>query len=419
MDKTVYSIPLQDEYLNNIKERILKKNPKTKLVLGGASKNFVDITNSIFDTYILGFADVSFINYIKYIDGKNPFFQSRKTLNGKIIVDNDVNATGFSVDNAYIDWKKEDIMFENERVPIEISRGCIFKCKFCGFALNGKNKNDYIKSKHVLHQEFTKNYDNYGITNYWFTDDTYNDNIVKMKDIHSITQSLPFDIRFRAYLRLDLLHKHRDTIDIVTESGLDFAMFGIETLNYENAKLIGKGIRPEKVFSTLEYLWKNKGWKDNVYVMAMIMLGLPHDRPDNIGWIEDMRTDKFYVDQISFNPLYISTGSADSAKSQFDREYKKYGYHFEEGASVWDWKNENFTFSEVSNIVNKFNATNPKNVTGAIQENYTALTKKEIYAIASSIYPFDQPSEKWKTQKYLYIERVKIMDIYFKRLLNL
>lgn len=416
----IYAVPLNDEFMQEIKDRILKKNPKTKLVLGGASKNFIDITNTMFDSYIVGFADKTFPGYVKYLDGKNPFFQYR-TENNKVIIDQDPGATGFNVDAAYIQWEDEDIMIEGERVPIEISRGCIFKCSFCGYALNGKKKLDYLKSTDILKNEMIRNYEKFGIKDYWFTDDTYNDTPEKVFAIRDMVKELPFDIKFRAYLRLDLLAAHPETVDAINETGLEMTMLGIESLNYENAKLVGKGIRPEKVLKTLEWLWKEKDWDKNVYIMTCIILGLPYDTPDNMTWIDTIDSTDYYCDNICVNPLYISRGTSALFSSTFDKEYDQHGYYFEEGA-IWEWKNSNtgMTFDIAQRKVNEVWASlRNKNRAGLLHEYHKNLSKEELYNLAESIYDTNDRTQKWKTLGWMYNERVKLMNKYFTRLLAL
>lgn len=418
--KIPYLVPLSREYMQELKNRVLKINPKVKFVLGGATKNFNDITDTVFDTYILGFADNSFINYIKYLDGKNPFFQFR-TDGNKLILDKDPAATGFCVDHAVIDWRPEDIMIEGERVPIEISRGCIFKCTFCGYALNGKKKYDYVKSTDVLKLEMQKNYDNYGIKDYWFTDDTYNDTVDKVSSIRDMVKELPFDIKFRAYLRLDLLAAHPETVDMVNETGLEMTMLGIESLNYSNAKLVGKGIKAEKVTKTLNWLWNEKGWNKNVYVMTCIILGLPHDSIDNMGWMDHIDSTDFCSDNVCLNPLYISRNSSSLFQSTFDKEYSNYGYYFE-GDDIWNWKNKNtgLDFLTIEQKVSKIKADfKNKNLTGLMHERHLNISKDQMYELTGKIYNLTDPSQKWKTLVFLYKERVQLIDNYFTRLMNL
>ena len=111
-------------------------------------------------------------------------------------------------------------ILKGETLPIEVSRGCIFKCKFCAFPLNGKSKLDYLRDPILIKEELQYNYEKYGTTHYFLSDDTFNDSTTKVEQIHKVVTSLPFKIKFTTYLRLDLLHAHQEQISMLEEMGL-------------------------------------------------------------------------------------------------------------------------------------------------------------------------------------------------------
>lgn len=101
-------LPISSDDLKKIRERVLARNPRTKLVLGGTK---ADHHNQVeIDAFIEGYADVSVIKYLKYLEGKNPFFLSKRTSDGRIIIDDDVDATTFDFPNSIIKYEPSDLI---------------------------------------------------------------------------------------------------------------------------------------------------------------------------------------------------------------------------------------------------------------------------------------------------------------------
>ena len=81
-------------------------------------------------------------------------------------------------------WHDDDVhLLPGEGVPVEFARGCIFKCKFCSYPMNGKQNLDFVKDPELLYQELSDNYKNFGIKHYMIVDDTFNDHKEKLESI--------------------------------------------------------------------------------------------------------------------------------------------------------------------------------------------------------------------------------------------
>jgi radical SAM superfamily enzyme YgiQ (UPF0313 family) len=130
-----------------------------------------------------------------------------------------------------------------EGLPIEISRGCSFNCKFCYY----DKRASYRKDINLLKTEFLRNYDRFGTTTYFFRDDCFNDNYEKTLEVCNMICSLPFKIRWVSYARVDLGIKYPDSLSAMMDSGASGLCWGIESLNYKALKLAGKGMHPDKV----------------------------------------------------------------------------------------------------------------------------------------------------------------------------
>lgn len=315
------------------------KKYNSKIIIGGTlSNNFADLKK--LDACFDGFAESKFRKYLQSVINKNspPNPDVYSELGTPIYkFSND----DFDFCNTQIKHVSEDHLNYGEIPVLEVSRGCIFKCDFCFFPLNGKNKFDYIKYQHILEEELIKNYETFGITAYNFSDDTFNDSPYKMEFLHKIFTNLPFNIKFATYLRLDLINAHREQIQQLKEMGLIGAFFGIESLNHKAAKSVGKGMHPDKVKSLL-YELKAHHWKDDVNISINLISGLPYETEesmkDTIDWVLDTKNnlvDKTRCSTLTiFNPLW----NKQFTKSLFDLNPSTYGYYWPDKNSN-EWKN--------------------------------------------------------------------------------
>lgn len=298
-----------------------RKNPNIKFIIGGAY--FINLSKYGF-YHFRGYADYELVEFTKWCKSS-----SYKMVNvnriGRIIeckeYDNFVKSR--------ITWHKSDFIMPNETLPIEVSRGCIFKCKFCAFPLNGKNKGEWIKHCDILKDELISNYENYGVTKYIFSDDTYNDSSDKVIELYEeVFSKLPFNLTFTAYIRLDLLHRFKDTADVLGKSGLRSAMLGIETNNPDSAKAIGKGLSWEKQIDFIKNL--KQGSLKNTLFQSAFILGLPKDTKESINELGNfLVSDQNPLDEWICRPLAINPINNSLHKkyfSEFDLNFEKYGY---------------------------------------------------------------------------------------------
>jgi len=253
----------------------------------------------------------------------------------------------------------QDLWQGIKSLPIEISRGCIFKCKFCNYPLNGKSKGEWIKDYEILYDEFMYNYENYGIKNYMFVDDTYNDNITKITDLYNkVFSKLPFSMKFSAYIRLDLVQKYPESIEILKESGLVSASCGVETIDLPSAKLIGKSTNPNLI--DFAHKLKNESWK-NIILSSYWIIGFPNETKKSINnffeWLlsrnnpfESNAIQRLYIYPPKFKPyqLYFS---------QFDVNFNFSSYDFtlnDNGKITWFNNETNVSSAFCDEIENEF-----------------------------------------------------------------
>jgi radical SAM superfamily enzyme len=356
-DKRFARVKDLDKEIRRFVDYVKLKSPKAKLIAGGSRRFMVEQFGfKVFKFY----NDKEIIEFTDYCSGKN------KNIDLKYL-SNVIEGSEFAeFSTSKIEFADNDVITPAETLPMEISRGCIFRCKFCSFPMNGKTKGEWVKHTNILLDELTRNYEVHGVTSYVMSDDTYNDSPDKVKLLYDeVYSKLPFKLSFTGYIRLDLMMRYPDTIDYLKESGLASALFGIETINHESAKAIGKGVDPLLQFEFVKEL-KNNQFK-NISTHSGIIIGLPKDRPDEMERVEEfIFSDKNCLDSVVIEPLFITPKDIVHVSkpyySEFDLEYEKYGYEcyeqIEDSAfTEIRWKNSSLgmTFDDAFAFSRKMN----------------------------------------------------------------
>lgn len=327
------------QVMDELKRRVHSINPKVKFVAGGANTQLRD---TFWDVLCMGYGEQHIVDYTRWLMGKNPFFQYR-VHDGRMVLDYDTKASKFDFVRSTIDWMPEDCVQPEEALPIEISRGCIFRCKFCFFPLNGKAKLDFIKERDVLVAELVRNYEMFGTTRYVFSDDTYNDTTFKLEFMNEVRAQLPFDLEFATYARLDLLASHPEQIELLKQNGARTVMFGIETLNHESGKTIGKGMRPDRLIETLYCL--RESWGHDIQVNSGFIAGLPHDTYATMDkWLDQVTRPSFPVHSFNLAPLGLHSKGDRLYVSEIEEDPRKFGYVLDDATGGWDNDQTGTTF---------------------------------------------------------------------------
>ena len=287
---------------------IIRQSADARSTLGiplEEAQDLVDFISSLGITVLIGGSKLKYdLVNVKWIKGpaEDQFFQD------------------FDFTKSTIKYIDNDFIFEGEHLPIEIARGCIFKCKFCSYPLNGKKLWEFCKSPTTIKNELQYNFDKFGTTGYLFSDDTYNDSPEKVEQLLKVYKQLPFKLEFSSFARLDLILSRPETLPMLVESGLKSVFFGIETLNHDNGKLIGKGMDPDKIKQGLIDIKKQY---PELSISAGFIAGLPYDTPESLNEAIDW-LDQSPIDSYSFQVLSLGKGS------ELGQNKEKYGYQIDE-----------------------------------------------------------------------------------------
>ena len=343
----------EQEFTDHVKQI----NPNCKIVVGG-SKTQIDWRNKCVDYAVVGYADTSVVNLAKHLKYGTPIANKNyKNIYGVHIIDDPV-AEGFDFNNSTMTWCNDDVVIPQEVLPMEISRGCIFSCKFCNYRLNGKQTVDYLKDLGTIRKELLDNYNNYGITRYRLLDDTFNDTEEKIDIMLDIVNQLPFKPAFSGYARLDLLASKPHTIPKLIDMGFRGMFFGIETLNKKTGSIIGKGADPDKLIQTIIDMKQQYG--DHISLHGSFICGLPGESKQSIeSTMKKLLNKEIPLDTVTFYPLWIGKKSVLTWNSAFNLDLTKFGYteidnDFSKTIQVVNWQSDIMSYQEAIKMTSIF-----------------------------------------------------------------
>lgn len=340
-------------YMKELIDRVHLMHPHVKLILGGQgiqTYTFYEQFEEELDCWIRGLGEDSILTVIRNIENgiENP----------PII--NDPASPIFDFHNQKNIFDKEDNIFQHEVLPLAISRGCRFKCKFCTFPLLGRKPSDeYIRSEESIYSELMHNYENFSTASYMLTDDTFNETTDKVERLLRVVERTGVDMNFWAYLRVELLHKFPEQIELLGQMGLKACFFGIESLYDPSAKSIGKGLGRGKILDTLQRA--KDVWGVDSSLHGSFIIGLPHETRETADeWttllIEgETALDSIGIKALHLTPDYIIKSGHDSKVfySEFDLNKEKYGYKETSARGTGrapgrGWVNEHWTREEAN-----------------------------------------------------------------------
>lgn len=302
-------------------------------------------------------------------------------------------------------YKLEDHYADFETGVLEINRGCIFKCKFCAFPFVGMKGDNSQKSIDKIVDALNHNYELFGITTYILSNETCNDKTENLKKLVEIQEKINFTAVFSGFLRLDLMWSYPEQLDLLLKANFVGHHYGIETLNLQAGKAIGKGKQTEIAKEYLLYV-RDRYKEAGVPLVTQVTLitGLPYETPNDCYETNEWFATHLPECKVYWYPLTIHD-SHSIATSDFTYNAEKYGYVLPNTGEIevkWDgheytektvnWKNQYWTFVHALKFAKQLNEENLK------------LKIKNPWAIAS----------KYITAK----QRANNIKLYIKKRLN-
>jgi hypothetical protein len=233
----------------------------------------------------------------------------------------------------------------HEVLPLEIARGCQFKCLFCVYDV-GKQKNSYIKDMKNLENELISNYEKYGTTRYIIVEETVNESKEKIEHLAELVARLPFKFEWVGFNRLDLIGTRPGDLEAIEASGMKGSFFGIESFNPSTSRKVGKAWNGTHGKDYLLYL--RERWDNKISWTLSFIVGLLDDTEEDLD-----ETQAWLIENKMFNwawwPLFVKnknlhyTNRHTSLLNELDLNHEEYGYTFYD---EYNWKNQYWTLPQ-------------------------------------------------------------------------
>ncbi len=341
----------------------IKSNTNAKIVVGGhkAHRFETDLAMHPYIDHILyGYSDVSIVELLNHQNSP------------KVITDL-YPKQKFNFSNLVNHYDTRDSFLNGESFTIEMQRGCVYRCKFCAYPLNGKKKSTWMRDIMCLVDELQFCENNFGSKNFILNSDTFNDNYLYLKEFKAELARRNLKYNFAINARIDLFDEQK-MIDLMPEIGVRTVLFGLESSN----KNVMHGISKFFDFDKADLLLRKckKSWSDQIKITGSYILGLPFDTVENIQSISEyFEGSNCPMDSIEFDPLFVTNPAVDKNpwKSEFTINNKKHGFFFKNG-SLLEWENQQTPY------------LNYKNTVSATQHFNTQLSKKKANSIKSAAY---------------------------------
>jgi radical SAM superfamily enzyme YgiQ (UPF0313 family) len=136
-----------------------------------------------------------------------------------------------------------------DSLPIEVGRGCPFRCTFCSTKGFFQRRFRFRKTEYLL-KLIVDLHEKYGICRFEFVHDNVTVSKEKMLELCNGMKQLGLDARWTCSARVDCLD--RELIDRMAEAGCEGIFMGIETGSKRMQRVIGKRLNLDKVAKVIE-----------------------------------------------------------------------------------------------------------------------------------------------------------------------
>lgn len=388
---------MNTEYVKNIIGNLKTLYPNKKYFAGGQQPFQHEIGLDLMVTGYVEHALDDIINYL--VDDIAPEKTTTSAVLNGILINADIDYPAPNINDLTVIYQDNDFINKDEVLTIELSRGCRFACKFCCYPFLGF-KHSTFRDKNNVKAELLDNYNRFGITSYTIADDTLNDDDAKLEMLVEVVESLPFDVDFAAFIRIDLIATRPHQMELLKRARVWAHFYGIETFHPAAGKAIGKGMQASRIQDTLlkmrSYMLETLGLYRGT---CGLIAGLPHEPVES--WVETQQwMRENWLDQSwAWWPLDITNDKENTIiQSSIALNKEKYGYseiadlkykedkinylktkkfltHHQLDDRFFYWQNKHTDFFGAFEFVHNINATRQ---TANVSPNFYILSYKSL-----------------------------------------
>ena len=271
------------------------------------------------------------------IKGKEDFYRFNNTAyyrNGNLNI-NSQHPETIDLNNQVISWHEIESKYIPEILPMQLSLGCNYECKFCNFF---HKRHCYVKSKEKIREELQRVVSRPGIKLLRFVDDSMP--VKVMHDLCEVMIEEQIEIPWTTFIRLDALS--RMNFKLLEKANCIDVQVGLESGDNRILENMGKKATANKYLQILNELSEL-----DISIRSSFIIGYPGENQESINntiyFLNKLPIGKnatFYVGFAPFILLPLAPIYYESAR----RPFKLRGY-------LIDWQHENMSFTDVPNYL--------------------------------------------------------------------
>ncbi len=190
-------------------------------------------------------------NLALFDDGGRIFFTPRQ-------------AEEIRMDETAIDWGKIPRRYLGEVLPVNTSRGCYYRCKFCTY--HWLFPTVTYKSIDVLRREL-RSIENLGFVRHVrFTDDNFTANPRRLRKVLAMIMEEGFTFSWSCFARAGALDP--ELVAFMKKAGCEFVDMGLESGSQKMLDLMDKKLKREQAFEAIKMLRQNGIWSRGSFIVG-------------------------------------------------------------------------------------------------------------------------------------------------------
>ncbi len=168
------------------------------------------------------------------------------------------------MDETVIPWQSIPREYLRETLPVNTSRGCYYRCKFCTY--HWLFPKVHFKSLDVLRQELKAVQALGFVRHVRFTDDNFTANEKRLRSVLQMMIEEKFEFSWSSFARASALKP--DLVQLMKKSGCEFVDMGIESGSQKILDLMDKRLKREQSLEAIRMLNDNGIWSRGSFIIG-------------------------------------------------------------------------------------------------------------------------------------------------------